>query len=125
MAIHNDFGKWGEDMAAAYLQDKGYSIIERDWRFGHRDVDIIAVTGDTIVFVEVKSRRDDTLRSAIEEVDLKKQRSVCIVADMYIKMKHVDLYPRFDVIGVTGDGRRGYKIEHLENAFTVRPRCRR
>ena len=42
MAAHNELGKWGEEMAAEYLQQKGYRIIERDWRSGNRDIDIIA-----------------------------------------------------------------------------------
>ena len=43
MAEHNDLGKWGEDLAADYLQRKGYMILERDWKSGHRDLDIIAL----------------------------------------------------------------------------------
>lgn len=52
MARHNELGKWGEQYAADYLQGLGYDIIERDWRFGHRDIDIIARTSDgtTVVF---------------------------------------------------------------------------
>lgn len=58
MAAHNELGKWGEDMAAAYLQEKGYSILERDWKSGHHDLDIIAQEGNTLVVVEVKTRRN-------------------------------------------------------------------
>ena len=46
MAKHNNTGKWGEDLAADYLREKGYEIIERDWRDGHRDIDIIARSPD-------------------------------------------------------------------------------
>ena len=56
MATHNDLGHWGEDLAAEYLQDKGYIILERDWKSGHRDLDIIALDGDTVVFVEVSRK---------------------------------------------------------------------
>ena len=56
MAAHNDLGKWGEDRAADYLQRKGYRIVARNWKSGHRDIDIIAMDGDeydgTVVFVE-------------------------------------------------------------------------
>ena len=44
MAEHNDLGKWGEDEAALYLEDEGYTIIDRDWRLGRRDLDILAYT---------------------------------------------------------------------------------
>ena len=58
MAEHNDLGKWGEDEAVFYLEDKGYTIIDRDWRLGRRDLDILAYTpdGSTLVVVEVKTR---------------------------------------------------------------------
>lgn len=58
MASHNELGKWGEDVAADYLLRQGYTILERDWKSGHRDLDIIALDGDTVVFVEVKTRRN-------------------------------------------------------------------
>ncbi len=63
MAKHNKTGKGGEDRAADYLREKGYEIIERDWRDGHRDIDIIARSPDrrTIVFVEVKTRATDVI----------------------------------------------------------------
>ena len=61
MAEHNELGKWGEDEAARFLQRKGFTILERDWREGKRDLDIIALTedGKLLVFVEVKTRRND------------------------------------------------------------------
>lgn len=58
MAEHNELGKWGEDEAALYLEDQGYVIIDRDWKMGRRDLDILAYTpdGNTLVVVEVKTR---------------------------------------------------------------------
>ena len=56
MAIHNELGRWGEDYAADFLAAQGYRIVERNWRFGHHDIDIIASKGNEIVFVEVKTR---------------------------------------------------------------------
>ena len=50
MAAHNELGRWGEDLAAAYLGQKGYTIIERDWKSGRRDIDIIARDRDAISF---------------------------------------------------------------------------
>ena len=72
MAQHNDFGKWGEDLAVHYLSEKGYAILERDWRYGHKDIDIIAISDDTLVFVEVKTRRNDTFMRPEQSVDWKK-----------------------------------------------------
>ena len=56
MAAHNDLGKWGEEVATAYLRDKGYIIVERDWHSQHRDLDIIALDDGVMVFIEVKTR---------------------------------------------------------------------
>lgn len=58
MAAHNELGTWGEQCAVEYLRLKGYVILERDWKSGHRDLDIIAFDGATMVFVEVKTRRN-------------------------------------------------------------------
>ena len=58
MAAHNELGTWGEQCAVEYLRRKGYVILERDWKSGHRDLDIIAFDGVTMVFVEVKTRRN-------------------------------------------------------------------
>ena len=58
MAAHNELGRWGEDLATEYLQQHGYRIIERDWKSGRRDIDIIATDGNQVVFVEVKTRRN-------------------------------------------------------------------
>ena len=69
MAAHNELGKWGEDLATAYLEQKGYTIIERDWKSGRRDLDIIALDGNTVVFVEVKTRRSSVF-GAPEEATL-------------------------------------------------------
>ena len=63
MAQHNDTGKWGEELAADFLRKNGYQIMERNWRFGHRDLDIIARSpeGNEVVFVEVKTRSGDII----------------------------------------------------------------
>ena len=77
MAAHNELGKWGEDTAADYLQRNGYTIIERDWKSGHRDLDIIAQDEDgTVVFVEVKTRRNRLFGDPEEAVDYRKLHSL-------------------------------------------------
>ena len=77
MAAHNELGKWGEDLAVAFLQRQGYTIIERDWKSGRRDIDIIAKdeTG-TIVFVEVKTRRNRLFGEPEEAIDYRKMQSL-------------------------------------------------
>lgn len=119
MARHNEMGKWGEDVAAAYLRQKGYVIRERDWRSGKRDIDIIALTPDslTVVFVEVKTRLPDSATAPEEAVDAVKIRNLCVAADNYVKMYGVEEELRFDIITVVGTRGCEPRIEHIEDAF--------
>ncbi len=119
MAAHNEFGKWGEDIAERHLKQKGYVIVERDWHLEHRDVDIIALTPDSrgIVFVEVKTRNNDFLVDPIEAVTPKKMRNIGYCANAYIKMRNIILEPRFDVITIVGKGPSDAQITHIEDAF--------
>lgn len=119
MARHNEMGKWGEDVAAAYLRQKGYVIRERDWRSGKRDIDIIALTPDslTVVFVEVKTRLPDSATAPEDAVDAVKIRNLCVVADNYVKMHGVEEELRFDIITVVGTRGCEPRIEHIEDAF--------
>lgn len=119
MAAHNELGKWGEEMAAEYLQQKGYRIIERDWRSGNRDIDIIAQAPDpsTLVFVEVKTRKSEALMRAADAVNPTKARNISLSANNYVKMCHVDALLRFDIITIVGTNAQNMKLEHIIDAF--------
>ena len=119
MAAHNELGKWGEEMAAEYLQQKGYRIIERDWRSGARDIDIIAQAPDlsTLVFVEVKTRKSEALMRAADAVNPTKARNIALSANNYVKMGHVDALLRFDIITIVGTNAQNMKLEHIIDAF--------
>lgn len=119
MAEHNDLGKWGEDEAALYYEDRGYEILERDWKVGKRDIDLIALTEDkdTLVFVEVKTRQNNDLQEPEEAVDVKKMRNLAIAADAYVKLHGLDMDVRFDIISVIGKCSCVESIECFEDAF--------
>lgn len=119
MARHNELGKWGEQYAADYLQGIGYDIIERDWRIGHRDIDIIARTGDgtTVVFVEVKTRTSDVVTKPDDAVDIKKIRNIGYAANNYIKTKGIVDEVRFDIISIIGNNKENAQLEHIIEAF--------
>lgn len=119
MAQHNELGKWGEDFAEEYLVKKGYSIRERDWHLGKRDIDIIAISEDsrTIVFVEVKTRTQDELMDPTEAVTRQKIKSIGYCANAFIKEFNLDMEIRFDIISIVGDGHSEPKLEHIEDAF--------
>lgn len=117
MAAHNDLGHWGEDKAAEYLEGKGYRIVERDWRMGHRDLDIVALDDSTLVIAEVKTRRNDFFMEPEQAVDKKKIRSLTIAANAFVKSRRLGLPIRFDIITVVGVESGNFHINHIENAF--------
>lgn len=125
MAAHNELGKWGEELVARWLSERGYRIVERDWHSGHRDIDIIAIDKDTLVFVEVKTRRNDIFVDAAMAVNYKKMQNLTIAANHYIKSHYINLPMRFDVITVVGTDETSCKIEQIEDAFLPRPVYRR
>ena len=89
MAAHNELGKWGEDLATTYLEQKGYTIMERDWKSGRRDIDIIARDENTIVFVEVKTRRSSVFGEPEEAIDFHKLQNLQQAINHYVKFKHM------------------------------------
>lgn len=119
MALHNELGKWGEDFAARHLEEQGYTILERDWRLGHRDIDIIARTpdGTTIVFVEVKTRTSDVISKPQDAVNAGKIRSLGMAANAYVKEEQLWDELRFDIISIIGDREETALLEHIEDAF--------
>ena len=113
MAAHNELGKWGEDLAAEYLQEKGYLIIERDWKSGHRDLDIVAQDSDTIVFVEVKTRRNRLFGEPEEAIDYQKRKSLQSAINHYVNYRHINSNIRVDVITVVGMIGGTPEIDHI------------
>ena len=117
MAAHNELGSWGEQCAEEYLRRKGYVILERDWKSGHRDLDIIALDGAVLVFVEVKTRRNRMFTDPETAVDYRKIRNIKLAANHYIKYRRYDGDCRFDIVSVIGQNGQLEEIEHIEEAF--------
>jgi putative endonuclease len=113
-------GQRGEDAAARYLKHQGYRILARglDSRLG--ELDIIAVDGRTIVFVEVKTRRSDEAGHPAEAIDPRKERRMTQSALAYLKAQRLlDYAARFDVVAITWpDNAHRPTIEHYKNAFS-------
>ncbi|MGL4412299.1 MAG: YraN family protein [Bacteroidales bacterium] len=116
MAIHNQLGIDGEQLALNHLIDKGYIIKEHNWRCGKLEIDIIARKDKELVFVEVKSRRDIEYAHPSDAIDDKKMRNLISAADVYIKKFNIPFDIRFDVISVIVNGTHT-TIEHIEDAF--------
>ena len=121
MARHNDLGKWGEGVAADYLEQQGYSILERGWRSGHKDIDLIAFKQGILVFVEVKTRKNNAYIQPQQAVDRHKIKLLMTAANRYICNNNIDAEIRFDIVAITGTDYSNYKIEHIEQAFLPIP----
>ncbi|MBF1488200.1 YraN family protein [Prevotella pallens] len=116
MALHNETGKWGEQIACEYLMREGYRIVERDWKYGQRDIDIVAIENDVYIFVEVKTRRNEQFANADTAVTPQKIRSISIAANAYIKGHCLNREIRFDIITIVGVPDK-YEIRHVKDAF--------
>ncbi len=116
MAQHLETGERGEKAAREHIAALGYAILEKNWRSGKDEVDIIARHGEQLVFVEVKTRSSDYFGAPEEWVGLKKQRNLIRAANSYIEERDVNLDVRFDVIGII-NGPSGMQLNHIIDAF--------
>ena len=108
-------GNTGEEQAAVYLKQMGFTILERNFRTPFGEVDMIASKDNVVVYFEVKYRSTGNYGDPLEAVNQKKQRQISRVANYHYASyaKGRELPCRFDVIGIYGDG----TIRHIENAF--------
>jgi putative endonuclease len=112
-------GQQGERAAERYLKRLGYIIVARGQRDDLGELDLVAVDGRTIVFIEVKTRRGNVAGHPAEAVDEQKQRRITRLALAYLKRHDLLEHPcRFDVVAVTWpSGVKRPQIEHIQNAF--------
>lgn len=116
MSDKAETGIMGEELAAAYLWQHGYTIRDRNWRSGKTEIDIIAENKDYIVFVEVKTRSAGYQVHPRDAVSVPKQRTIIFAASNYIDRYKLDKEARFDIITVITDGISS-EVEHIENAY--------
>ncbi len=110
-------GRAGETIAAEFLEQNGYRILARRWRAAGREIDIVAQHRETVVFVEVKTRRERTAFDPMLAVDWRKQRQIVRAARIAAaRWKEAGRSFRFDIVGVTL-GPEGPRIDHLTDAF--------
>mgnify|MGYP000156877536 FL=1 len=101
MAWHNKLGEYGEEKVNRYLLDMGYTILERNWRVGHRELDFVCLDGEVLVVVEVKTRADDNV-SLFDLLDYRKKRNLQAAGAAYLTKKNIHREIRFDLVVVTG-----------------------
>jgi putative endonuclease len=108
-------GQNGEELAASHLIAEGYSIVARNWRCNRGEIDLVGMDGNTLVFIEVKTRRSFGCGSAAEAVDARKQEKLRLLARHYLhEQKTGAAAYRFDVVAVEGDPPQ---ITLYKNAF--------
>ncbi|MBI5379773.1 MAG: YraN family protein [Nitrospirae bacterium] len=114
-------GRRGEDRAAQYLRRRGYRILARNWRCRLGEIDLIALDGNTLVFVEVKTRRGETFGPPELAVTPRKQRQLTKAALSFIMSRKLGHLPgRFDVVAIRQTA-QGEEITYLPGAFEVTP----
>jgi putative endonuclease len=108
-------GRIGEELAVEYLREQGYRIVARNFRCRVGELDIVAMDGDALVFVEVRSKRSARHGTPAETVNAAKQHRLARVAGVYLSRRRPRFDScRFDVIGIT-DGR----VQHIRDAFRL------
>ena len=112
-------GKKGESLAAEFLRKNGYRIVENNFRNRYGEIDIIAIEGKTLVFIEVKTKTNSKFGPPKMAVNLRKQRQLSKAALAYLTQKKLNNNPaRFDVIGISMIEDKT-EIELIKNAFEL------
>ena len=104
MASHNILGTTGESQAACFLENNGYTILHRNWRSGHKELDIVATIDNTLIIVEVKTRSSVDFGNPQDAVNSRKIKRIVSATDAYIRLFSIDMPVRFDVITLIGKG---------------------
>lgn len=115
MSHNRSLGDRGEDIACAYLVEKGYRIHERQWRSKFGEVDIIAEKNGVFVFVEVKTRASNAFGYPEEAVTLSKRQHLLRTVELYQQMKRLTVPCRIDVLAITLHPNSGNAVLHFED----------
>lgn len=113
----NNIGTKGEKLALEYLENKGYQILESNWRSKHYEIDIIALKSNFVVFVEVKTRSGNPVLKPEDAVNKTKQRMLISAANSYIFSKNMQQEARFDIVAIIFKNNQFF-IHHIEDAFS-------
>lgn len=109
-------GRWAEDRALAFLQERGLRLVERNYRCRYGEVDLIMEDGKTLVFVEVRYRASQRFGGALESVDRRKQSKLLITANCFLKERRHEGAARFDVAALS-PAAEGYAVQWVKDAF--------
>lgn len=117
MASHNNLGIRGEQLARTYLTEKGYRIIVSNWRHGRAEIDLIAEYGNTLIFVEVKTRSSSHFGQPDEFVGPKKEQQLAKAACAYMEQVRYQGEIRFDIVAILLPPHTAAEVNHIQDAF--------
>ena len=109
-------GNLGEDFAENYFKKLGFTT-QRNYHSRYGEIDIIAENDEYVLFVEVKTRKADTMLSPVESVNFRKQQKIILTAQDYMMKNESEKQPRFDIFEVWHNEGRIFKFNHIESAF--------
>ncbi|MBL8982124.1 MAG: YraN family protein [Gemmatimonadetes bacterium] len=123
MRTPQELGVFGERIAERWLNRRGWRVLHRRYRSGHRDIDLVAERDGIVSFVEVKTRRGASFGGPVAAVNWKKQRELARSAHTWVDRfgRRGECY-RFDVVGVLV-GETSVRVRHVENAFSLESRA--
>ena len=111
-------GRAGEDIALEMLQKRGLWLLERNWRWNHKEIDLIMESAAAVHFIEVKTLRAPAAREPWEAVTLEKQRNLVQAAEHFIYQRHIEKEAQFDIVSVTvGQEGETLEVEYIGQAF--------
>ena len=117
MAEHNDLGKEGEEMAAKWLVEKGYTLLHRNWRYSYHEIDIIASKEHFLHFVEVKIRKTSFYGNPEDSVTKKKFKRLQRAADEYLFLHPGHLWIQYNVLAITLKGNQEAEYFLIEDVY--------
>lgn len=116
-------GRVAERIALGFLVERGLVLLERNWRWGHKELDLImksknCVTGEQILhIIEVRSLHDPFVQMPFESVNYKKRRAVIAAANGYVKLRGINFDTQFDIVSIVFSTGGAYKLEYFPHAF--------
>lgn len=116
MAGKNETGKRGEELALAHMEKLGLHLLDRNWRNGHREIDLVMGSPGRIHIVEVKTLTAPLTVQPFEKVDVRKRGNLVAAARSYLAQKHLADEVQFDVVSVVFDGPDA-EVEYIPEAF--------
>jgi putative endonuclease len=116
MISPHELGKQGEQQAVDFLREKGYSILDVNWRYQHKEIDIVAEYDNELHIVEVKTRTSAVWQAIDEIVGATKQKNMLVAADAYVQQNNINKNIVFDIVYILQTGEKKH-IELIQDAF--------